>query len=253
MHPDPWQQLKNFTGARIAQGRAGGSLPTSELLKFELDHARARDAVRQPFDAQDLLRQTAGLIANQNSVIIPTHASSRADYLQRPDHGRIISPQSTQELTTLRQAASTSFDIALIVSDGLSALAANRHAPELLSLLAPAFQKQGHTLAPIVIVPFGRVAVQDPIGHALGVKLAIILIGERPGLLSPDSLGAYLVFNPGPGKSDADRNCVSNIRPEGLPLPQAAQTILYLTQSALTRKLTGVALKDDRTSTPKLQ
>ncbi len=249
MHPDPWQNLKHFTTARIAQGRTGGSLPTSELLKFELDHARARDAVRQPFDASALLRQ-AQFATGLTGIIIPTLAASRAAYLQRPDYGRVISPQSTQDLAALGKPG---FDIALIASDGLSALAADHHAPQLLGMLAQGFQKQNLTLAPIVIVPFGRVAVQDPIGHALGVKLSVILIGERPGLLSPDSLGAYLVFNPTPtGKSDADRNCVSNIRPEGLPLETATQTILYLAAAALDRKLTGVALKDDRVAIPQL-
>ncbi len=243
MHSDPWQNLRSYTDARIAQGRAGGSLPTSELLKFELDHARARDAVQQRFDADSLALQIK-TSTRLPVLVIPTQATTRAQYLQRPDYGRLISPQSAVQLSA---HAKPPADIAFIVSDGLSPLAVDRHAPDLLNLLIPAFQKQSQTLAPIIIVPFGRVAVQDPIGHALGVKLAIILIGERPGLLSPDSLGAYLIFNPAPtGKSDADRNCVSNIRPEGLPLTQASQTIFYLAQSALTRKLTGVALKDDR-------
>jgi ethanolamine ammonia-lyase small subunit len=249
MHLDPWQNLKSFTCARIAQGRAGGSLPTSQLLKFELDHARARDAVHQPFDAQALLTQ-ATKSTGLPGLIIPTLAGTRADYLQRPDHGRTLSAES---INTLKQQSPQACDIALIASDGLSALAAQRHAVPLLTLLASAFTHRGLTLAPLIIVPFARVAAQDPIGHALGARLSIILLGERPGLLSPDSLGAYLVYNPTPtGKSDADRNCISNIRPEGLPLDQAAQTILYLTLAALELKLTGVTLKDDRTSKPKL-
>lgn len=241
MTPDPWEHLKALTSARIALGRSGGSLPTRELLDFELAHARARDAVLSPFDGDSLARGIASL--GSESLVLTSAARSRDEYLQYPDLGRTLGDESRRQL---EQRSGGPVDLAIVVSDGLSALAAEKQVVPLLTCLLPLLERDHWRLAPIAVVRFGRVAIEDEIGEALQASLALILLGERPGLGSPDSLGAYLVFQPRRGRTDAQRNCVSNIRPAGLPPEAAAATLHYLLTEARHRKLSGVALKDER-------
>ena len=241
--PDPWTHLRPHTAARIALGRAGGSLPTAEVLAFDMAQAAARDAVHAEADwdrlAADL--QLAGL----GSARLASAATDRQVYLQRPDLGRRLDDVSRALLTQTVSVPGPP-DLALIVSDGLSAPAAQRQAPALLHELMPRLQSARVTTSAVFLVRHGRVAVQDEIGEAIGAKAALILLGERPGLGTPDSLGAYLVFGPRPGRTDADRNCVSNIHPRGLSFDAAAATLTYLVTESLRRRLSGVALKDDR-------
>ncbi len=242
---NPWLALRSATSARIALGRAGGSLPTRAWLDFKQAHAAARDAVHAPFDAEGLAEQIRSL--GCDVVVVSSAAPDRATFLKRPDLGRRL---STAALRTLRQQDRPQIqpDVVIVVSDGLSAMAVHRQTIPLLTLLLPKLQNDGWALATVVVVRFGRVAVQDAIGELLGARIALILIGERPGLGSPDSLGAYLVYSPQPGRNDAERNCVSNIRPAGLPHAAAADTIHHLLTESRRRRLSGVGLKDERTS-----
>lgn len=241
--PDPWTHLRRHTAARIALGRAGGSLPTAEVLAFSMAHAAARDAVHAEVDwdrlALDL--EAGGL----ESVQLASAAADRQTYLQRPDLGRRLDEASRAVLSQTASPHSAP-DLTLIVSDGLSAPAAQRQAPALLRELLPRLQPARVTTSTVYLVRHGRVAILDEIGEATGAKAALILIGERPGLGTPDSLGAYLVFGPRPGRTDADRNCVSNIHPRGLSFDQAAATLAYLVTESLRRRLSGVSLKDGR-------
>lgn len=239
---DPWADLRSLTGARIALGRAGGSLPTAELLGFAAAHAAARDAVWSELDLDRLSQDLAGL--GLPVLRLASQAADRVTYLRRPELGRRLSPESAARLAAA--APEGGCDVALVVGDGLSATAAQRHAPALAALLVATSRARGLTVGPLALVRQARVAVQDPIGAALGAKVAIILLGERPGLGSPDSLGAYLVFGPRAGRTDAERNCVSNVRPEGLPIPAAAELLGWLVGESLRRGLAGVALKDER-------
>ena len=244
--PDAWLRLRSATPARIALGRAGGSLPTGEWLQFKAAHAAARDAVHNRFDADALAAEIAALGAE--TVVVDSAAADRRTYLQRPDLGRRLDPPSEQRLRTYVPTAAP--ELAIVVSDGLSALAVHRQAGPLLAAMLPRLAAGGWRLAPVVVARFGRVALEDQIGELLGAELALMLIGERPGLGSPDSLGAYLVYAPRAGNTDAQRNCVSNIRPEGLPPTAAAETLQYLLIEARRRKLSGVQLKDERLQLP---
>lgn len=243
---DPWRDFVSLTAARIALGRAGGSIPTRELLDFGLAHARARDAVRRPFEAEALRTQLAA--AGCETLLIESRARTRDEYLRRPDLGRRLSDESRRAVSALaeRQAAC---DLCVVVSDGLSAQATH-HAPAVVAPLFARLRTDGWRIAPVLIARCGRVALQDEIGSLLEASLALMLLGERPGLGSPDSLGAYFVFQPGLGKSDADRNCVSNIRPDGLPPEAAVDTLLHLLRQSRHLKLSGVGLKDERTLPP---
>lgn len=240
---DRWQQLRTTTRARIALGRAGGSLSTNEWLGFKAAHAAARVAVHNSFESEQLATQVANL--GVDTLIVESMAPNRTTFLQRPDFGRRLNDVSRNKLQEATRSNSP-VDLAIILSDGLSALAVERHAPPLLTALLPRLAADGWRLAPIVIARFGRVALQDEIGSILGAKVALILLGERPGLGSPDSLGAYLVFAPQPGNTDANRNCVSNIRLEGLGYAVASETIHYLLSEARRCRLSGVQLKDQR-------
>lgn len=224
---DPWTGLRAFTAARIALGRCGHSLPTRELLAFQLAHARARDAVHQPLDVSSL--------AIHPALVLASAAADRPTYLRRPDLGRQLDPASAQRLK------GGDWDAAIVVADGLSATAVHRHAAAVIDALTP--QLEGWRLAPVCIVRQGRVAIGDEIGARLGARLAVMLIGERPGLSSPDSLGAYLTWAPRPGRTDAERNCVSNIRNGGLEPAVAARRIAVLMHAARDQQLTGVSLK----------
>lgn len=244
--PDAWQRLRALTPARIALGRAGGSIPTGECLDFRLAHARARDAVQAEFNAAELAQQisTLGLPA----VCLASGAGDRATFLQRPDLGRQLSAESRDVLLKAPKdppGAGAAADLAIVVSDGLSALAAARQVTPLLRAWLPLIASSGWRLARASVVSFGRVAIEDEIGELLRARVAVILLGERPGLGSPDSLSAYLVYAPRVGRTDAERNCISNIRPQGLPPEAAALRLHYLVGEALTRQISGVELKDE--------
>jgi ethanolamine ammonia-lyase small subunit len=241
--PDPWTVLRRHTPARIALGRAGTSLPTSELLRFAAAHAQARDAVSLPLDAVAL---EADLLGRGLAVLqVRSRAASRAEYLVRPDLGRALDDASGAALDAQRSAAGA-IDLCIVVGDGLSAIAAQRHAPALVAALAKMLGEGAAVrIGPVVVATQARVALADEIGQRLGAALALILLGERPGLSSPDSLGGYLTWAPAPGHAEAERNCVSNIRPEGQPVPEAAARLAWLVREALRRRVTGLALKDE--------
>lgn len=230
-------RLTALTQARIALPRAGHALNTAATLAFDLAHARARDAVHAVFD-------TAPLHAAFDVIEVRSAAPDRATYLQRPDLGRMLPAQEAARLVP------TGADTAIVVGDGLSATAVALHAVPLVKALQT---RLGGTLAPIVAAHQARVALGDAIGAALGVEIVVMLIGERPGLSAPDSLGAYITWQPRPGRQDSERNCVSNIRPpHGLDHDTAADRIAWLVHQARARRLTGVALKDESTSTLRL-
>jgi ethanolamine ammonia-lyase small subunit len=215
--------LRAFTPARVALGRTGNSLPTREVLRFQLDHARARDAVYEELDPNSL-----GI----PHLLLHSAAPDRATYLRRPDLGRRLNPESRALLTR------AGYDLAIVIADGLSAKAVHHHAPGLLAELLPRIADW--RIAPTTVVLQGRVAIGDEIGEALGSQLVAVLIGERPGLTSPDSLGVYLTWNPKVGRTDAERNCISNIRTEGLSYGAAATLMDLLIRESIKKKLTGV-------------
>ena len=237
---DPWLSLRAFTPARIALGRTGTSVPLEEVLRFRLAHAHARDAVYSLPDVEVLQEQ---LLAMQVAVqVLHSSAADRQEYLQRPDKGRRLDNASAAALSAL---TGTGNEVAIVIADGLSATAVNRHAVPLLQALLPMMSDAGIALAPICIVQQGRVAVGDEAGALLQAKAVLVLIGERPGLSSPDSLGIYLTFQPKPGLTDEARNCISNIRPEGLSYKAAAEKAFYLLRESLRLQLSGVHLKDN--------
>lgn len=241
--PNPWQSLRRFTSARIGLGRAGDSLPTEALLAFQLDHARARDAVHLPFEAGEVSAQIAA--AGHEVIAIHSDAESRAVYLRRPDLGRRLSAESRRVLEQ-RAAGEEGYDVVFVVADGLSALATHRHAAPLLIATAAALSGMGWRVAPVVVASQARVALADEVGELLRADQAAILIGERPGLSVADSLGVYLTYGPRRGRSDAERNCLSNIHGQGLSYEAAQATLIYLMSQARRLRLTGVELKDDR-------
>lgn len=238
---DPWITLRDFTQARIAQGRVGCGLPTKALLDFQLAHASARDAVQQVWDVASFAGDVEKLGLEQ--LILETQVISREQYLQRPDIGRRLA-QSSRELLASR--AGETVDLALIVCNGLSSTAVDEHGLALLQTVVAAYAELGLRIAPICLVANGRVALADEIGAMLNARLAVIIVGERPGLSAADSLGMYLTYAPKPGNTDAERNCISNIRPPaGLSFKAAAIKLAYLSEQALRCGFSGVALKDD--------
>jgi ethanolamine ammonia-lyase small subunit len=239
---DPWSALRRHTTARIALGRAGGSLPTRELLDFQLAHARARDAVHHPVDFA-LLAQQITARTGREPLRLASAAEDRTTYLRRPDLGRSLSAASR---TLLMDRGSTPApDLALLIGDGLSGHAVERNALPLLEALLPRLAGREWQLSPILLVTHARVAIQDEIGALLGARLSVVLIGERPGLGVPDSLAAYFTWAPRPGRKDSERNCISNIRVGGLPPAAAAERLVGLLDAAFARQLSGVALKDE--------
>jgi ethanolamine ammonia-lyase small subunit len=228
---DPWSDLRSLTSARIALGRAGGSLPTAEVLGFSAAHAAARDAVWAELDLDRLEADLAPIDLPVQRL--SSRAPDRATYLRRPDLGRRLDEASATRLT--RAAPPGGCDVVVVIGDGLSAIAAQVHAPALAQDLVARLRARGLRIGPLSLVRQARVAVEDPIGAALGARAAVLLLGERPGLGSPDSLGAYLVFGPRSG-----------LRPQGLPVPAAAELLGWLVGEALRRGLTGVELKDER-------
>jgi len=238
VQPNSWRELRQFTPARIALGRVGNSLPTDEVLRFGFAHALAQDAVHLPLDVATL--DTALQVAGWQTLHVASHAHDRATYLLRPDYGRRLSDAGAAALVG---HANKSCDLVLVAADGLSALAVQRHTLPLLKALR-ALLPAAWSLAPIVIAEQGRVAIGDEIGELLRARIAVVLIGERPGLSSPDSLGIYLTFAPKLDRTDAERNCISNVRPEGLPYDAAAKRLVWLLDEAIRLQLTGVGLKD---------
>ena len=252
---NPWAALRAFTAARIALGRAGTSLPTAAHLDFQLAHARARDAVDVALDPAPLAA-SLGEAWPQASPCLLLHsaATDRRHYLQRPDVGRRLDPASIEVLEALAQTCGAGadqgvetrpFDLALVVADGLSAQAITQNAAPFLAHLRQHLASAEWRVAPICIAAQARVALGDEIGQRLGAKAVVMLIGERPGLSSPDSMGLYLTWMPRLGLTDASRNCISNVRPAGLGLDEAAFRLSYLLTQARQRQLSGVALKDD--------
>jgi len=237
---DPWGDLRRYTAARIALGRTGASLPVNEVLRFALAHAQARDTVHTPLDVRSLSAQIQ--VQDTEVLHIRSRAHDRATYLSRPDWGRRLDDNSAKNLSA---AENKHADLVFVLSDGLSSSALQKHAAPLLDALRPLLAD--YRWGPLLIATQARVALADEAGELLGARLAISLIGERPGLSSPDSLGAYITFNPRIGRSDAERNCISNIRPEGLPYTEAAQQIAELARAALKLSLTGVNLRLDST------
>jgi len=233
--------LRELTPARVALGRAGASLPTDAWLKFALDHARARDAVHARFDATALQAALGDL--GFGAVTVSSRAGSRGDYLRRPDLGRQLDQASVQRLADLTDAGGC--EVAVVIGDGLSPTAVHTHGAALLHHLMPRLAAAQIKIDRVVVASGARVALGDEIGAQLGARMVLVLIGERPGLSAPDSLGAYLTFGPRAGLTDADRNCVSNIHREGLNHGEAAVKIAWLMREGLARKVTGVALKDE--------
>jgi ethanolamine ammonia-lyase small subunit len=235
-HPaeiDPFERLRRATPARVGLGRCGHGLPTRALLDFQLAHARARDAVHQRFDPDEIV---AGL-TDRETRIVSSRAPDRQTYLQRPDLGRQLADGDADLLVR------GNYEVAFVVADGLSSPAVHAHA---VPMLRAAFDRiRDWHVAPIVIARQARVALGDEIGQRLGAALVVVLIGERPGLSSPDSLGLYLTWNPRPGRQDSERNCISNIRqPTGLSYELAANRLAWLMNAARRQRLTGVGLKD---------
>jgi ethanolamine ammonia-lyase small subunit len=236
---DRWSHLRGLTAARIGLGRAGPGIATTDHLAFRAAHALARDAVHASLDLHAVAEAMTPL--GLAVLHVESRCADQATYLTRPDLGRRLAPDSALRL----EAAERGAEIAILVAGGLSALATGSHAAALLALLVPAMLRGGHSVGPICVAPRGRVALGDEVGGLLESKLMLVLIGERPGLSSPDSLGAYLTHGPRLGRTDADRNCVSNIRPEGMALHEAARRVAWLIDQALARRLSGVTLKDD--------
>ncbi|MBR9911695.1 MAG: ethanolamine ammonia-lyase subunit EutC [Gammaproteobacteria bacterium] len=249
---NPWRHLREFTNARIGLGRAGVSLPTKEMLAFQLSHAQARDAVHVPLDVDALCQQLQAVeafAAGPSPIRLHSQAPDRMTYLQRPDLGRVLDEASRAQLVGRDagvEGTDSKFDLAIVIVDGLSSLAVQKNAVPLVEYLTGLLRQQHDvwTLAPVTVVEQGRVAIGDDIGERLNARAVLVLIGERPGLSSPDSLGLYLTWNPHTGLNDASRNCISNIRPAGLSFAEAASRALYLLREAKRLKLSGVNLKD---------
>lgn len=237
---DTWSTLRRFTDARIGLGRTGSALPTNEVLKFALAHARARDAVTAPTDWDAVERSIAALTLATHRIA--SAAETRDIYLRRPDLGRTLSEAARASLSALGRQ---DYDLVILAGDGLSSTGLTANAAAVIGALQSHIKKNGWTLAPILLASQARVALADEAGDILGAKAALVLIGERPGLSSPDSLGAYLTWHPRVGRSDAERNCVSNIRKGGLSHDEGAFKIAWLLGQALKFRLTGVSLKDE--------
>jgi ethanolamine ammonia-lyase small subunit len=240
IQPDPWQSLNAYTQARIALGRTGISVPLKETLQFKLAHAHARDAVYSVLNTNKLI--TALQTFEHSPILLHSRVTNREQYLQRPDLGRRLNEASVKYLSEIPKQQTS---VAIIIGDGLSADAIQKHALPVLQLLIQKFINAHISFTPICIVEQARVAIADEIASLLNAELSVILIGERPGLTSADSMGAYITYSPKIGLTDENRNCISNIRPEGLDYSTAAEKIFYLISESLRLKLSGVALKDD--------
>lgn len=240
---DSWNQLRRHTAARIGLGRAGAGLPTAETLRFKLAHAQARDAVHEGLDDRGLLQELMEFSLGVHCV--QSLARDRQEYLHRPDYGRGLN-QNSRKL--LGEQANADFDLAIVIADGLSARAIGNHAVRFLRVLLPMLPDW--RLAPLVVAHQGRVAIGDEIGFLLRAQSVVVMIGERPGLSSPDSLGIYMTYAPSPGMTDERRNCISNIRDEGLSHQAGATKLAWLLQQSFSRKLSGVRLKEETKEPP---
>lgn len=246
---DPWSNLRSHTPANVAIGRVGQSLPTREVLRFGLAHAQARDAVHFALDVEVLA--SALREAGWNPLAVRSAAGSREVYLRRPDLGRRLDPDSADMLERAAGELPSGSDLCFVLGDGLSAVAVQGHAVPLLQQLRLRLQAAGVAGADrlqdarVVVATQARVALGDDIAARLRARMVVVLIGERPGLSSPDSLGIYLTWAPQIGRTDAERNCISNVRMEGLSYPAAAAKLAWLIEQAFERRLTGVALKDE--------
>jgi ethanolamine ammonia-lyase small subunit len=256
---NPWAVLRQFTSARIALGRAGVSQPTTPHLDFQLAHARARDAVHLALDAPALAQSLEGALGGTTAPCLALHSAAvdRSVYLQRPDLGRRLDAASRERLIAWPRPLPATpperpYDLAIVVADGLSALAIEHNALPFLVRLQQRIAAEHWTLAPLCVVEQGRVAVGDEVAELLGAKAVVLLIGERPGLSSPDSMGLYMTWMPRVGLTDASRNCISNVRPAGLGYDEAAYKLHYLLTQARQLQLSGVALKDETGVGPEL-
>lgn len=245
---NPWALLKDYTDARIGLGRSGVSIPTSHSLAFQLAHAQAQDAVHLPLDVENIVEQLFINDINKETspILLHSQAINRTTYLQRPDLGRRLDKNSSEILKKIKANDNIFYDLSIVIVDGLSSLAIKENAINFIKKLMIALKedKQKWNLSPFSIVQQGRVAVGDEVGELLKAKISIVLIGERPGLSSPDSLGLYLTWNPKVGLSDASRNCISNIRSEGLSYEEAVKKTMYLLKESRRLELSGVNLKD---------
>lgn len=252
---NPWTLLRRFTDARIALGRAGISLPTAPQLEFQLAHAKARDAVHQALNQSALIERLSaspdcGGIGLQ-CIPLQSAAPNRQVYLQRPDLGRKLALESRQDLATFiagQSQGNCGHDLAFVVADGLSSLAIERNTVDFLRCILSRLPLDAWSVAPVAVVTQARVAIGDEIGELLQAKCVVVLIGERPGLSSPDSMGLYMTWNPHVGLTDASRNCISNVRPAGLSYDEAAYKLHFLLSESRRRQLSGVQLKDETSS-----
>ena len=257
VNTNPWETLRRFTDARIALGRAGVSLPTSAHLAFQLAHAQARDAVLVALDVPSLTQALSAVSEENPCLSLHSAAADRTVYLQRPDKGRRLDDASRKTLEALKNPVSEPsvrpYDLAFVVVDGLSALAIAQNAAPFLSVMQRRIATENWSVAPVCIVSQGRVAIGDEVGELLGAMAVVVLIGERPGLSSPDSMGLYLTWMPQVGLLDDSRNCISNVRPAGLSYQDAAFKLHYLLSQMHKRQLSGVLLKDETQTDPQLQ
>ncbi len=250
---NPWALLRDYTDARIGLGRSGVSIPTSHSLEFQLAHAQAQDAVHLPLDVEHILEQINNNNLNPETylpILLHSQAINRTVYLQRPDLGRKLNNDSAETLKKIIVNKDEPFDLSIVIVDGLSSLAIKENAVNFIERLLSALTNdtQKWKIAPFTIVQQGRVAVGDEVGELLKAKISLVLIGERPGLSSPDSLGLYLTWNPKSGLTDASRNCISNIRSEGLSYEEAVKKTMYLLKESRRLELSGVNLKDRTTN-----
>jgi len=250
---NPWAALKEYTDARIGLGRTGISIPTSHSLQFQLAHAQAQDAVHLPLDDESIIEQLKNINLNQEiftPILLHSQAANRTVYLQRPDLGRRLDKKSIEILQKVNTLKDENYDLSIVVVDGLSSLAIKENASIFIKKLIETliFDKQPWNIAPITIVRQGRVAIGDEVAEILNSKTSIVLIGERPGLSSPDSMGLYLTYNPKVGLTDESRNCISNIRIEGLSYEEGIKKTMYLLKESRRLKLSGVNLKDRTTN-----
>jgi ethanolamine ammonia-lyase small subunit len=234
-----WPSLRQFTAARIGLKATGASIATGPLLDFQLAHARARDAVREPLDEARLMADIAGL--GFPVVSVASAVGEQQLYLMRPDLGRRLAPEAAAKLTP----QALGYDVVFVVADGLSARAVQMHAPAVLAGILPALRTEGRRIAPLVVVRYGRVGIGDAVATALRATCVAVLIGERPGLSATDSMGCYLTWAPDAQTTDANRNCISNIRPDGIGYADAARKLVYLLRAMRALGLSGVQIKDD--------
>lgn len=240
---DIWENLKKFTDARIAIGRAGCSIPTHEMLKFQLAHAEAQDAVHQALDVEALTQRLHCL--DLQSLTVSSQAETKQEYLKRPDLGRLLSTAAQEQLQQFKSVHPEAYDVCIVLGDGLSARAIEENAVPFIQHLIPYLQAEGWSIAPIVIAQGSRVALGDPVAECLQANMLIMLIGERPGLSSPDSMGIYYTWKAASGILDAKRNCISNVRPAGLSIPIATQRLMSLMRGSKKLGYSGVDLKDE--------